>query len=193
MVDLPITKWIKKKIRRLIGIVEDTDVATHSIASEKYVVWKGDLHKSTAAIAVGGSLSLSNLSPVSDGGINELSEQIGTVDSKLKTKSFSCSTVSNVVIVGSQNCYAKNGIAFVNLNGIKYTASDPSGWVTMVRLPSSITCEAETYSVIEVDTGTNVMKAMIAKILQNGNLQFYAPTQNTLYFGGIIFPCTINS
>lgn len=80
MVDLPITKWIKKKIRRLIGIVEDTDVATHSIASGKYVVWKGDLYKSTAAIAVGGTLSLSNLSPVSDGGFNELSEQIVPVD-----------------------------------------------------------------------------------------------------------------
>lgn len=79
MVDLPITKWIKKKIRRLIGIVEDTDVATHSIASGKYVVWKGDLCKSTEPIAVGGALSLSNLSPVSDGGFNELSEQIGKI------------------------------------------------------------------------------------------------------------------
>ena len=99
MVDLPITKWIKKKIRRLIGIVEDTDVATHSIASGKYVVWKGDLYKSTAAIAVGGSLSLSNLSPVSDGGLNQLSEQIGTVDNKIAEK-ISYPTYNSTTSIG---------------------------------------------------------------------------------------------
>lgn len=96
MVDLPITKWIKKKIRRLIAIVEDTDVATNSIASGKYVVWKGDLYKSTAAIAVGGSLSMSNLSPVSDGGLNELSEQIGN-----KIKIVTQGSYGNITVNGS--------------------------------------------------------------------------------------------
>lgn len=95
MVDLPISKWIKKKIRRLIAIVEDTDVAVHSIASGKYVVWKGDLYKSTAAIAVGGTLSLSNLSPVSDGGLNELSEQIGNIVKNITITSANCSAVDH--------------------------------------------------------------------------------------------------
>lgn len=96
MVDLPITKWIKKKIRRLIAIVEDTDVATHSIASGKYVVWKGDLCKSTAAIAVGGSLSLSNLSPVSDGGLNELSEQIAGLSIRSVSYTFTVNAGARV-------------------------------------------------------------------------------------------------
>ena len=101
MVDLPITKWIKTKIRRLIGIVEDTDVATHSIALGKYVVWKGDLYKSTAAIAVGGSLSLSNLSPVSDGGINELSEHMGNVKIyKYEIDSFTLPANTSLKIIG---------------------------------------------------------------------------------------------
>ncbi len=72
MIETSIIKWIKKKIQRLIAIVEDGDTATHSIASGKYVVWKGDLYKASTAIAIGTTLSTSNLTAVSDGGLNEI-------------------------------------------------------------------------------------------------------------------------
>lgn len=123
MVDLPITKWIKKKIRRLIGIVEDTDVATHSIASGKYVIWKGDLYKSKAAIAVGGSLSLSNLSPVSDGGLNELSEQIGTLNSNIATIN---SKLNKVLSLGSHNSLtAFNNAIISQIGSMAFNDSQP--------------------------------------------------------------------
>ena len=74
MVEISITKWIKKKIRRLIGIVEDTDTAVHSIASGKYVVWKGNLYKATEDIAIGDTItSGTNCAQVSGGAMGEIS------------------------------------------------------------------------------------------------------------------------
>ena len=134
MVDLPITKWIKKKIRRLIGIVEDTDVATHSIASGKYVVWKGDLYKSTAAIAVGGSLSLSNLSPVSDGGFNEVSEQIGKHELGTGIDISSYTSSSNMFEAPSDGFIIINsGTASGNSGNLLTTVSGSSVYLLTVR------------------------------------------------------------
>lgn len=55
-----------------IGIVENTDVATHSIASGSYVIWKNGLYTASSAISVDDALSLSNLTAVSGGAANEL-------------------------------------------------------------------------------------------------------------------------
>ena len=59
-----------------LGYVETTDTATHNIPSGAYVVWKGVLYTATSAISISDSLSLSNLSAVSNGGLNELHEMI---------------------------------------------------------------------------------------------------------------------
>ena len=54
-------------IKADIGIVEDTDTATHTIAKDQYVIWKGSLYKATTAIPATTALSLSNLTAVSNG------------------------------------------------------------------------------------------------------------------------------
>lgn len=55
-----------------IGIVEDGNTATHTIAAGQYVIWKGALYIASAAIPSGTTLSTSNLTAVSDGGLNSL-------------------------------------------------------------------------------------------------------------------------
>lgn len=55
-----------------IGIIENTDVATHSISAGSYVIWKNELYKASSAIAVDDALSSSNLTAVSGGAANEL-------------------------------------------------------------------------------------------------------------------------
>lgn len=65
------------KIKAALGIVENDNTASHTIASGKFVTWKGDLYKAKSAIPSGTTLSSSNLQAVSEGGLNELSEQIG--------------------------------------------------------------------------------------------------------------------
>ena len=67
-----------------IGIVEDTDTATHTISSGQYVIWKNELYKASAAIPSGDPLSSTNLTAVSDGIANELNSNITAVDNKVQ-------------------------------------------------------------------------------------------------------------
>lgn len=59
-----------------IGIIENTDVATHSISAGSYVIWHNELYKASSAIAVDDALSSSNLTAVSGGAANELNNNI---------------------------------------------------------------------------------------------------------------------
>lgn len=63
-----------------IGIIENTDVATHSIPAGSYVIWHNELYKASSAIAVDDALSSSNLTAVSGGAANELNDKITQMD-----------------------------------------------------------------------------------------------------------------
>ena len=53
-----------------LGIVEKADTAANIIHEGQFVVWKGHLYIASSNIAVGDTLSLSNLDTVSTGGFN---------------------------------------------------------------------------------------------------------------------------
>lgn len=55
-----------------LGYVELTNTAVHNIPSGAYVVWKGVLYTASSAISIGDTLSGSNLSAVSNGGLNDI-------------------------------------------------------------------------------------------------------------------------
>ena len=59
-----------------IGIVENTNTATHNISAGQYVIWKGDLYTASDAISSGATLSNANLTAVSGGGLNALNGNI---------------------------------------------------------------------------------------------------------------------
>lgn len=59
-----------------LGYVELTNTATQNIPAGAYVVWKGVLYTASAAISIGDTLSGSNLSAVSGGGLNNLASGI---------------------------------------------------------------------------------------------------------------------
>ena len=67
---------VLEKLKGNTGIIENTSVATHTIAAGKYVIWKNDLYKASSAISIGDTLSLSNLTAISDGIANELNSNI---------------------------------------------------------------------------------------------------------------------
>lgn len=79
-----------------IGIVEDTNTAVHSISKGQYVIWKGSLYKATAAIAIGTTLSGSNLTPDSNGAANSLQSQITSLSNHIGTVYEENLTASNV-------------------------------------------------------------------------------------------------
>lgn len=59
-----------------IGIVENTNTATHNISAGQYVIWKGSLYTASSAISSGATLSDANLTAVSGGGLNALNSKI---------------------------------------------------------------------------------------------------------------------
>ena len=74
-----IIPFILKKLKQGLGIVQDTDTATQAIAKDKYVFWKGSVKKASSAISQNDTLSASNLSDVTDGALNAISEQVGNI------------------------------------------------------------------------------------------------------------------
>ena len=62
-----------------LAIVESGNNATHNITSGQFVVWKGSLYKASAAIASGDALSSSNLTAVTDGGLNDIADELSAI------------------------------------------------------------------------------------------------------------------
>ena len=78
-----------------IGIIENTDVATHSISAGSYVIWHNELYKASSAIAVDDALSSSNLTAVSGGAANDLIPKDSVATGEIQLSSLT-STSSNM-------------------------------------------------------------------------------------------------
>ena len=97
--DISDLETVDEQLKADIGIVENTDTATHTITSGQYVIWKGNLYTATTAIPAGSTLSLSNLSAVSNGLGNEvksLSDQIGNLFALIQNISISPNAYTDV-------------------------------------------------------------------------------------------------
>ncbi len=100
-----------------MGIVEDGNTATHTIAAGQYVIWKGALYTASAAIPTGTTLSTSNLTAVSGGGLNALNGNIATINSNLQNYALKSdlfpvfgSTIANITTASgswtaTRNCW----------------------------------------------------------------------------------------
>ena len=85
MAKVSIIPWIVKKMKKCLGIAEDTNTASRSIASGNYVIWKGDAYKASSAISEGDTLSSSNLEAVTDGVGNDLKQAIANKTANTNT------------------------------------------------------------------------------------------------------------
>jgi len=63
-------------ISELLAIIESGNVATQAITFRQFVLWNGSLYVAKQAIAVGDTLSATNLLAVSNGGLNEIQSRI---------------------------------------------------------------------------------------------------------------------
>lgn len=73
------SEWAYTPDASTLGISENSvdNTALHAINTGDFVYWNGTLRKATANIAVGATLSTSNLTAVSGGGLNALQAQMG--------------------------------------------------------------------------------------------------------------------
>ena len=71
-------------IKGAVAYVENTNTATQNIPSGSYVIWQNAAYVSTQAISIGDTLSGTNLTALSAGGItNELKDNLDTIKNKL--------------------------------------------------------------------------------------------------------------
>ena len=103
-----IIEWIVKKLRSLTGIVEDGDIATHSISAEQYVVWKGNPCKASSTINIGDTLSSSNLTLLTNGIGNDI---VGATNSKISNLHPTAELTSISEILTLVNKPENNGYA----------------------------------------------------------------------------------
>ena len=109
-----------------IGIVEDTNTATHTIAAGQYVIWKNALYTASQAIPLGTTLSASNLTAVSGGGLNHLKNDL------IKMESYSQSGTSTAAGQTSDYTFSfsKAGYTAVGVVGFLIGAGGGSTVVT---------------------------------------------------------------
>lgn len=69
-------------IKACIGIIENTDNAVNNISIGDYVIWKDELYTCSNTIVIGDTLSLSNLTPVTSGGLNAIYTLIKAINTK---------------------------------------------------------------------------------------------------------------
>ena len=105
-----------EKTKADIAIVENTNNATHNITAGQYVVWKGDLYQASANISTGAGLSGSNLTAVSDGGLNDLIKKYATVT--VYTDLPSMGLTSPATLAAIYAAMAQPSIALLNASDV---------------------------------------------------------------------------
>ena len=75
-----------ENVKSTIAIVENGNTATNNINAGQYVIWNNELYTAINSIAIGDTLSMTNLQPVVNGVANSLSQAIATLNSKIVNK-----------------------------------------------------------------------------------------------------------
>lgn len=108
---------IDEKIKGDIGIVENGDVATHTIPNGYYVIWKGDLYVAKTNISSGTTLSAEsngNLTAKSNGLGGEVAElngkvgNVGSTDLQSQVTALNSNKVNTSDIVNALNNTSTN-------------------------------------------------------------------------------------
>lgn len=127
--DIAELKTSLSTVKSDIGIVEDTNTATHTIAQGQYVIWKDALYKASQAIPIGTTLSSSNLTAVSGGGLNALSVGYGAGETITLSSTAIQATKDGMLAVSVDPGGSYIATYYVNDNtlGITYVATSLAG------------------------------------------------------------------
>ena len=75
-----------------LAIVATGNLAPSAISAGQYVIWNGSLYTAKTAIASGATLSTSNLTAVSNGGLNDLKAGVDSLNSKFESVQYNANT-----------------------------------------------------------------------------------------------------
>lgn len=148
MTRVNIIDFIARKLKALVGIVQDTDTATVNIAKGKYVIWKGNPCKASSAISSGGTLSASNLTALTEGVGNDINSNIASL-------MVSSGSFSEVQSIGTSGTYQS------------YTVPSDGFYTVRVSLGGGATSTC----LARIAIGNNIMFNIIASLAQYDMLQ----------------------
>lgn len=160
-----------------IAIIENGDTATHSILKKQFVIWKHRLYKATANIAIDDALSLANLSPLNNGGLNQLNDIID------------CSTD---ITWGSSNIVGSAPVGVLTACGrlrslrvvFHPTQNDLNAWKTILTLPADHI--PTSYITALTSTSENYPSVKTTRLKTDGVLEIFGP-QNEAYSLNILY------
>ena len=144
-----------------IGIVQNTNIATQNITKGQYVIWKGALYTASSAIASGATLSGSNLTAVTGGGLNELA--YFTPGKRYTFGFFGCAFVSDAgKSLTLSITSGKRVLGIPTIESLKVTARGVNGYVDIFNysLPEVV---GNTDFSITVASGTNFLEVKLLK------------------------------
>ena len=172
-------------IKGSIAYVENTNTATQNIPSGAYVIWQNAPYISSQAISIGDTLSGTNLTAISAGGIsNDLKDDVDTLNSQIQnigtivnstevstTASGSTDTVARSIslpkgtwlIIATIRFSGNNGSAVFNISDTERNAAWTNGLGTVPSL---------------VSTKTAVSATTIVSHNNNSNKTYYMNTYN---------------
>lgn len=153
--------------------------AEHNIAAGKYVFWNNGAYKAASAIAIGDTLSSTNLTAVPAGGVaNELNDKIVTSTEAFGYSNKNSDVLGSCTIIGRK--YGK--LCVLNFNGI-FAGSSQNGWQKMCN--SDISAVEAAYSTFcKSNSGSCEVK------IEGNEVSVYkSPGAGNDCFGQIVFFC----
>lgn len=159
-----------------IAIIENTNIATHAISKGYYILWNGTLYQATSDISIGDTLSSSNLTLVSSGGLNSLKDSIALMVPQSAIKNDLITTDSGFVLDARQGKSLSDSISSkVETSAIKNDlATTDEGYVLDARqgkaLSDGLSNKIETSAIKNdlITTGSGyVLDASQGKVLKD--------------------------
>lgn len=137
-----------------IAIYEPSNTATHNISTGQIVIWNYATYIATNNISIGDTLSLSNLSAISDGLVNYILN-------KFKPIALTSVSAGSDVTIDSNDSYRIDKLVVINCR-ITLAASKVSGSGMLFHFPQAVTSRPDGSSFGTVSTNVNNHAGTIA-------------------------------
>ena len=158
--------------RVAIAIVANGNAAPQNISKGQFVIWYGGLYIASAAIASGATLSSSNLTAVTGGGLNALTNMFG-VKSLSDLGLTTPTTIRDIVNALPYGCSFVISLSTGQVSDADFTGE------LYIRTPASSNVIHKTDLVLRVNTGgtTSLNNSYILGMLPGtGNAKWYVPS-----------------
>ena len=165
-----------------IAFVENSNIAVNNIPPDSYVIWQNAIYKASSYIIIGDTLSLSNLTPLSSGGItNNINSAIGTINNTINNK-FTWRTYLSENNVAITNQYASTGKFFTLASPaiVQVIMSYGSGRPIAIGLKGSESNASASIALVAIDPNeiSNTSGLTATAILPAGTYYIWAMTNS---------------